>query len=260
MTKFRILGALEIHHQGRICPPLPPKVRCVLTLLLMHAGQVVTSETLMTELWGERLPVSATTTLQTYIYQLRKMFDAEGVSTDDGGTPVVTGSSGYLLRFPPECLDATTFEAEVAAAVTCLATGHPVETVHRIRQVLASCRGAPLTDVPRGPLLEAYAVHLSELRIRATELRLDAEMQLGHHRELIGELQSLVAEYPLNEWFHGHLMTALDHSGRRADALRAYQRLHSLLDTELGLVPSDEIEQLHLQVLTGVPTQFRRSA
>ncbi|WP_165975867.1 AfsR/SARP family transcriptional regulator [Actinomadura rubrisoli] len=243
---FRILGPLEISHSGGLCPALPPKVRCVLALLLSRTNHVVATETLMTELWRDRLPASATTTLQTYVYQLRKM-----LSTQTGTDPITTHQLGYLLRVPREQIDATTFEAEIDAATAYLSTGRAEETITHVQRALALYRGAPLADVPCGPLLEARAVHLGELRMRAAELRVEAELALGHHRRLIGELQSLVAEYPLNEWLHGRLIAALNRSGRRAEALQVYRRLRGVLDAELGLTPSAEVESLHLQVLTG---------
>src|SRR5207249_5603424 len=117
---------------------------------------------------------------------------------------------------------------------------HPDRASHLLRRALGLWRGPGLANVRRGSLLEAHAVHLEEQRMRTLELRIQADVELGRYRELIGEMRSLVAVHPLNEWFHGQLIMALSHSGRRGEALQAYQDLRRTLSNQLGVDPQPE--------------------
>jgi SARP family transcriptional regulator, regulator of embCAB operon len=254
MLQFQVLGPLEVFDGDRVCTPTPPKVRRVLALLLLRANQVVSMDSLIEELWGEEPPLSAVGTAQTYIYQLRKILDPRGEHSVDREW-LLTKAPGYLMRVSPNQLDASAFEALSWQGRQTLEKGHPEEASQLLRRALDLWKGPSLANVRLGHLLEAHAVHLEEQRMRALELRIQADAELGRHRELIGEMRSLVATHPLNEWFHGQLIVALSHSGRRGEALQAYQDLRRVLSSQLGLDPQPELQRLHREVLShGRPT------
>ncbi|MFF5212015.1 BTAD domain-containing putative transcriptional regulator [Streptosporangium sp. NPDC000396] len=248
MLEFKVLGALEVLNKGRHCTPTPPKVLRVLAVLLLRANRVVPIETLIEELWGDAPARTAVTTTQTYIYQLRKLIDRQ--CADAADELLVTKWPGYLLRVPEGCLDSDLFDRLVAQGRRHLDEGRPEEASETLREALGLWTDAPLANVPQGRILAAHTQALQEQRLRATELRIQADRQLGRHLELIGELRELVTEYPFNEWFHGQLITALNHAGRRSDALRAYQSIRSTLHNELGLEPSKQLQRLQHEVLT----------
>jgi DNA-binding SARP family transcriptional activator len=254
MLQFQVLGPLEVYDGDRVCTPTPPKVSRVLALLLLRANQVVSMDSLIEELWGEEPPLSAVGTAQTYIYQLRKILDPRGEHSAVGEW-LVTKAPGYLMRVAPNQLDATAFEALSWQGRQMLEQSQPEQASQLLRRALGLWRGPSLANVRRGALLEAHAVHLEEQRMRTLELRIQADVELGRHRELIGEMRSLVATHPLNEWFHGQLIMALSHSGRRGEALQAYQDLRRVLSNQLGLDPQPELQELHREVLShGRPT------
>jgi DNA-binding SARP family transcriptional activator len=247
MLRFQVLGPLEVFDDERLCTPTPPKVRRVLALLLLRANRVVAMDSLIEELWGENPPLSATGTAQTYIYQLRKFLDPAGRHDSEW---LVTRPPGYLTQIAPEQLDATEFESLSRQGLEQLQRGHPDVASDLLRRALDLWRGPCLDNVVRGPLLEAHAVHLEEQRMRTLELRIQADAELGRHRDLIGEIRALVRRHPLNEWFHGQLIVALSHSGRRGEALQAYQDLRRTLSTQLGLDPQPELQRLQQEVLS----------
>ncbi|TMR02601.1 AfsR/SARP family transcriptional regulator [Actinomadura soli] len=248
MVRFAILGSFEIFNESGVCELTAPKLRQVLALLLVRRNQLVTLETVVEELWGADPPKSAQTTAQTYIYQLRKTIESEGLAPDSREL-LVTRPSGYMLRVEPTELDLFVFDEEVKSGRRLLEVGRLQEAARQLRDALALWTGPPLAGVNRGPLLEAYAAHLQEQRLYTLELRIKADMLLGRDRELIGELRSLVAAHPFNEWFHGQLIMALSRAGRRNEALDVFHSLRHVLDNELGLLPSPEIQEIHQNVL-----------
>ncbi|MFF4775699.1 AfsR/SARP family transcriptional regulator [Microtetraspora fusca] len=247
MLEFKVLGALEVLHDGRHCTPTPPKVLRVLAVLLLRANRVVPVETLIEELWGDSPARTAITTTQTYIYQLRKLIGRR--STGSTEEILVTKWPGYLLRVPEGSLDAEVFDRLLARGRAELDEGRPEQAAETLREALAFWTDSPLANVPQGRILAAYASSLEEQRMRAIELRIRADSQLGRHAELIGELRDLVVEHPFNEWLHGQLISALNQVGRRSDALRAYQSVRSTLHKELGLEPSAQLQRLQHEVL-----------
>ena len=233
--EFRILGPLEVlDDQRRVL--LGAKQRALLGVLLLHANEVVSTTRLVDELWGERPPATAEKLVQGYVHALRKQL---------GPDALVTQAPGYKLRLDPRALDLLEFErltndargAELADAVALR------------RQALSLWRGPPLADVT----LEGPARHtvgrLSELRLATQIERIDAELELGRHAQLIGELESLVAANPYQERLHAQLMLALYRSGRQAEALHAYQAVRRTLRDELGLQPSQELRDLQAAIL-----------
>ncbi len=254
--RINILGALEMVHNGRTCTPTAPKVRWALALLVMRANHIVGIDALIEELWGDNPPRSAITTAQTYIYQLRRRFDREGLATRPEDI-LETRPPGYVLHLPEDSIDVNVFTSLTEQGRVLLAEGRPDEASERLHKALALWHGPALADVPVGRLLEAHVVHLNEQRIRALELRIQADNEMGRQRELIPELRSLVASHPLNEWFHGQLIEALNVCGRRGEALRAYQDLRDVLNDELGLEPSNDLQELQRRVLSSGDTTRR---
>ncbi len=245
MLSFKILGAIELaYNQGII--PTAPKIRNVLALLLVRADRLVDVDSIMRELWGDDPPRSAVTTIQTYICHIRKKFEL-GV----GAATLVTAPPGYMLRLGDAELDARSFGDLTYRGTEFLERGQMSEASRTLRAALALWRGRALANVTAGPLLSGHVTHLEEMRIRALELRIRADIELGRARELIPELRSLVAAYPLNEWFHGQLIDALSRSGRRGEALQAYQSVRTMLRDELGIEPSSELQRLQREVLAG---------
>ncbi|WP_232832248.1 AfsR/SARP family transcriptional regulator [Nocardiopsis sp. FIRDI 009] len=251
--KFTILGTLEVLEGDRVCTPSAPKVLQVLALLLLRANRPLPLEVVVEELWGDSPPKSAVTTAQTYICHLRKVLDQEGLTTREHEL-LVTRPYGYMFRIGPEQLDALVFQRKLTEGRRLLEEDRPDAASTRLAEALDLWTGPILAHVARGPVLGAHAIRLEEQRLRALELRIQAEVLLGRDRELIGELRSLVMQYPLNEWFHGQLIRALGRAGRRNEALEAYRRVRTTLTDELGLEPSDELQALHQEVLGATPT------
>ncbi len=248
--RFNLIGAFEIvSDSGRVHRPATPKVCQTLALLLTRPNEIVTSEALIQELWGEDPPRSAVTTLQTYVYHARRMLVREGLLPADRAL-LRTRPPGYLMEVDADReVDIRIFERVFARAVAAHKAGRPEEVLTHLDEALGLWRGPVLSNVPAGDILTGHIVHLKELRIRALELRIEARTQLGRWRDTIPELRKLVNDYPLNEWFHGRLISALNSSGRRGEALQAYQNLRRILATELGLEPSQEIQRLQSEML-----------
>jgi DNA-binding SARP family transcriptional activator len=238
---------------------MAPKARQVLALLLLRANHVVSISALVEELWGEQPPASAVTTAQTYVYQLRKMFERSGYRGAEH-EPLATRPPGYLLRVRQDQLDVDVFVRLVQQGRLLLQSNRFSEAADRLRRALELWRGSALANVAQGPLLRGYVADLEEQRMRAVELRIQATAALGGYRELIGELRILVSQYPLNEWLHSQLIVALHAAGRRGEALQAYHHVREILTDQLGLDPSPALRRLHHEVLmTGtvpsIPTQ-----
>ncbi|MFI6336925.1 BTAD domain-containing putative transcriptional regulator [Streptomyces sp. NPDC050535] len=248
MLEFFLLGELYILYQGAELPFVAPKASQVLALLLLQANRPVDLQTIIEELWNGSPPRSAVTTAQTYIYQLRKMFHRE-VRESAAGILLTRRERSYLLRIQVDQLDVAQFEQAVGSARAFLDAGRVEEALARVQNALSIWRGRALADIPLGPHLEAHVVRLEDIRIQALELRVEAEMQLGRHREMIADLRSVTAAHPLNEWFYEQLMRALSLSGRRGEALQVYQDLRHLLGEELGIDPSPALQRMQYEVL-----------
>ncbi|MFH0520386.1 BTAD domain-containing putative transcriptional regulator [Streptomyces sp. M41] len=254
---FRLLGPLEILDGTRNVVPTAPKPRQVIALLLMRRNTLVQTSELIDELWENDPPASAMTTLQTYIYKLRKILVA-GNSEEI----LLTRPGGYTLAVPDACTDLHQFEVEADHGKTLLKKGEPAAAADALKRALGRWRGSALVDVVPGALLSSYVTRLEELRERTLDLRIEADLQLGRHQELISELKSLVLSRPLHENVHASLMIALHRSGRRHEALEVYQALRRSMIDNLGLEPGQELRSLHQALLSegtvGVPRQPRR--
>jgi WD40 repeat protein/serine/threonine protein kinase/DNA-binding winged helix-turn-helix (wHTH) protein len=242
-VEFRLLGPLEVRsHDGPI-PLGGAKQRVVLAHLLLRANALVPADRLIDEVWGDGPPPAARNVLQTYVSRLRKAVGAERLERRP---------SGYVLHADPSEIDAHRFDALVREARRKAPTD-PASGVQLYREADALWRGPALDDLAEQSSLRGEIAQLEELRLAATEQRIVAELSLGHHAELIPELETLTALHPLRESLWAHLMTALYRSGRQADALAAYRRARTLLVEDLGLEPSSELRRLEQQVLTQDP-------
>ncbi|GGW53320.1 SARP family transcriptional regulator [Streptomyces lucensis JCM 4490] len=254
--RVNLLGPLEIYagEPGVNAVPAAQKVRQTLAVLILNANRVVRFEQLMEELWEDNPPARAHTALQTYVYQIRKRFDLGNPRSDghdrDTGRPVLgTVDGGYQLTLPEDHVDAFRFEPLIARARKDFRAGDHPTARDRVAAALALWRDTALVDVRKGPLLEAEALRLNELHTSANQLRIEADLHLGRHHELLSELTSLAALEPTNESHQRNLMTALYRTDRRADALRVYQRARTLIADEFGLDPSPELQALHTAIL-----------
>lgn len=250
--EIEVLGPLDIRLDGTSIVPSAGKPRQILALLALRAGRIVTVPVLMEEIWGDRIPRSAQTTLQTYILQLRRRISAARPDVRRPAKDVLsTRFGGYQLSEPVHSSDVGTFQRLTAEGGAALERGEAGRAAEVLGRALGLWHGSALIDVPTGHVLNTEILGIEEGRARALELRIEADLRLGRHAELLGELRMLVARHPLHESFHAQLMIALCRSGHTWRALEVYQQLRSTLVGELGVEPSDRIQRLHRQVLGG---------
>ena len=251
-VEFRILGPLEVlDDHGRPLALGGAKQRALLAVLLLHAGNVVSAERLIDELWGEDPPPTARSVLQVYVANLRKVLDP-GRSRRVASAVLRTQAPGYLVDLGPDELDLLRFERLATEGRTALGADDPAQAARRLRDAEALWRGPALADVT---LASGHGelIRLQERRLTALEDRMEAELALGRHAELVGELQALIAGHPLRERLHAQLMLALYRSGRQAEALDAYRRTRETLAEELGIDPSRPLQELERAVLAQDP-------
>jgi len=254
-----VLGALAVRENGVSVTPTAPKPRQVLALLALHADRVVPVASLMEELWGQRPPRSARTTLQTYVLQLRELISAALVHDAPAGVPrsakdvLVTSPGGYLLSTSGGASDVREFELLAGRGYRAMDAGDFTGAARQLREALALWTGSALADVHAGVQLEMHQRRLEETRLCALDQRIEADLRLGRHRELLGELTVLVSRYRTHENLHGQFMLALHRSGRRSEALEVYQRLRAALVRELGLEPSAGLRRLQRSILMAHP-------
>ncbi|MFG3549037.1 BTAD domain-containing putative transcriptional regulator [Streptomyces sp. NPDC047725] len=251
--QISLLGPLSVTVNGENVTPTAPKPRRILALLAMSANQVVRNEQLIEEVWEDRPPSSVATTLQTYIYQLRKSLRLAGGTRAgrDPGDELRTFVGGYMLTLPPQDLDSLRFEERAQHGRAQLAAGDVDRAARSLREALKLWRGPAMVDMNPGPVLMSEALRLEEIRKSVLELRIEADLRLGYHHELLAELIKLVASQPTHEGFQAKLMIALYRAGRRSEALQVYQHARESLVRELGVDPSGMLQRLHHAVLTG---------
>lgn len=246
--QFKLMGTFEVQKDGRILTPTAAKPRQVLAMLAVNASTMVSADQLIDELWPDGPPASARTTVQTYVYQLRKLLSCR-FSSSRGKEVLVTCPAGYLLAVSREDVDIFRFQRLMDDGRAALRRSDPSRASDLLRDALALCRGHMLVDVTRGPRLEGHSAYLEEQRMEALALRIEADLETRRHREIVGELRMLVTTHRLHEWLYVRLMQALHRSGRRSEALDVYQQLRRLLEDELGLQPSVDARQLQHQIL-----------
>jgi peptide/nickel transport system substrate-binding protein len=244
-VEFTVLGALAVSHEGRQLPLGSRKQRAVLAILLLRANEAVTPDALIDELWGEHPPPSAAHTLQVYVSRLRAGLRAGGAPEDI----LVTRPAGYMLRVGFHELDLDRFEHLAAEGRRALEAGSPKRAADKLREALATWKGAPLADLAFEPFARVDVERLEERRLAALEDRIEADLALGRHDALVAELKGLVERHPLRERLRGQLMLALYRAGRHADALTTYREARDHLVYELGLEPSKALQALEQAVL-----------
>jgi DNA-binding SARP family transcriptional activator/ABC-type oligopeptide transport system substrate-binding subunit len=233
---FRILGPLEVEEDGRQVPLGGEKQRALLALLLLSRGRPVSTDRLIDEVWSGRPPATAVKSVQVYVTRLRRAL---------GEGRIITRGRGYELAVAPGELDLDRFDALVRAASGAAAK----EAAERLREALALFRGRPLADLSLEPWAQVEIAGLEERQLAALEARIDADLELGRHRELIAELEALITEHPFREHLLEELVLALYRSGRQADALEAYRRGADRLRSELGLEPGRSLQELEAGIL-----------
>ncbi|MEU9413414.1 AfsR/SARP family transcriptional regulator [Streptomyces sp. NPDC048281] len=253
-----LLGALDVRESGVSVVPTAPKPRRLLALLALRADQVVPVPTLIEELWAGTPPRSARTTLQTYVLQLRELIaaalrrgaDPEGTAARSAKDVLTTLPGGYLLATGGGDSDVREFERLCAQGCRAMDDGNLAGASGTLRRALDLWTGPPFADVSTGTHLAVEARRLEESRLCALDQRIEADLRLGRHRELLAELTVLTSRYPSHENLHAQFMLALHRSGRRGEALLVYQQLRTLLVRDLGLEPSPRLRRLQQSILT----------
>ncbi|WP_338673604.1 AfsR/SARP family transcriptional regulator [Streptomyces sp. SCSIO 30461] len=257
-----VLGALAVRENGISITPTASKPRQVLALLALHADQVVPVSALIEELWAGEPPRSARTTLQTYVLQLRALIATalEQGAEEDGAGPrrtakdvLVTLPGGYLLNSNDGTSDVREFDRLAGKGYRAMDAGDFAGAARLLREALSLWSGPAFADVQNGVQLDMETRRLEEIRLCALDRRIEADLRLGRHRELLAELTVLVSRYRAHENLHGQFMLALHRSGRRGEALDVYQRLRVTLVRELGLEPSAALRQLQRAILMAAP-------
>ncbi|MGW8066204.1 AfsR/SARP family transcriptional regulator [Streptomyces ziwulingensis] len=253
----QVLGALSVREHGVPVVPTAPKPRQVLALLALNADQVVPVSALIDELWGDNPPRSARTTLQTYVLQLRELI-AQALHHDTGERCtakdiLATVPGGYRLRTRGGHVDYREFDQRAGTGYRAMDAEDYAGAARRLADALSLWNGHALTDIQAGLLIDTEIKRLEEARLCALDQRIEADLRLGRHRELLSELTVLVSQYRMHESLHGQFMLALHRSGRRGEALDVYQRLRGTLVSELGLEPSTALSRLQRSILMTRP-------
>lgn len=243
--EFGILGPLDVRHNGQPVRIEGAKERALLAFLLLHAGEPVSADRLIDEIWGESPPLTARKSVQVRVARLRRAL---------GRDVLLTRAGAYVVRLQPSQLDLHRFEQLVSDGAAALATGDPAEAASRLDGALALWRGPPLADFRYEPFAQAPTARLVEIRVHALELWIEAQLELGRHARVIVELLELVAAHPFRERLRGQLMLALYRDDRQSEALDFYRRTRDELVAELGIEPGPMLQQLHQAILRQDPS------
>jgi DNA-binding SARP family transcriptional activator len=247
-VEFRILGPLEVLEEGQRLPLARQKERLVLAVLLLHANELVSRERLIDDLWGVAPPPTARQAVNNYVSQLRKALSRAGAD------PIATASGGYRLQVELEDLDAGRMQLLLAGARECVSTGELDSAADQFRAALSLWRGPTLAGLQLESLGGQEVAQLDELRLGAVMDRIDCDLALGRHEQVLGELSLLVREHPLRERLCALQMLALYRSDRQADALDAYAEARRTLVDDLGIDPSEGLQRLQQAILRHDPS------
>ncbi|HEV7648551.1 MAG TPA: AfsR/SARP family transcriptional regulator [Actinophytocola sp.] len=252
-VEINVLGPLEVSIGGVSIVPTASKPSQLLAILALNAGRVVTVDSLTDELWAGRPPRSVVSTLHTHILKLRRNLERAlaGPGELTAKDILITRRAGYLLNVEPAAVDAIRYEQLSSAGRKAVNEGHPERASRTLAEALRLWRGPALVDVPIGPQLGIEAMCLDENRLGDLHLRIEADLRLGRHHQLLGELATLCMRHPMLENFCAQHMIALYRSGRQSQALTAYRRLRAEMVEQLGVEPSPRLRRLHSAILTG---------
>ncbi|MEN3341674.1 MAG: hypothetical protein V7644_1078 [Actinomycetota bacterium] len=241
--EYRILGPLEVVDEGGPVPLGRLKERLVLACLLLHANEFVSRERLIDELWGASPPPTAKKAVNVYVSQLRKAL------ARNGRDPIATADGGYRIAVDDDKLDAAQLRQLLAGARDRRAAGELEAAAERLREALALWRGPSLAGLQLESHGRDEVAQLDELRLTALMDRIDCDLALGRHEEVLGELNLLVREHPLRERLRAQQMLALYRADRQAEALDAYHQAREVLVEELGIDPSPALQRLQQAIL-----------
>jgi predicted ATPase/DNA-binding SARP family transcriptional activator len=245
VMELRVLGPLEVLRDGEPVRIPGAKERALLALLVIHRGQVVSTDQLIDQLWGEDLPDNPANALQAVVSRLRRVLDGDRV--------IVTRKPGYALQLQAGAIDAARFEDFIRRG-TRLGRDDPGRASELLTEALSLWRGSPYADLAYEELAQQERARLQELHVAATEEKIAADLALGRNSEALAELERLVSAHPLRERLRGQLMLALYRSGRQSDAVAAYHETRRVLDEELGLDPGPELENVYRLILRQDPS------
>jgi DNA-binding SARP family transcriptional activator len=252
---IKILGTLEATVAGVPIVPTAPKQRQVLALLALSPGRVVTVPAMIDEIWGSEPPRAPMSSLQTYILNLRRKLE-RALAHQGTRSPkevLVTGPNGYLLDIAPGEIDAGKYDQLAAAGRRAVNNGEYATASRILESALRLWRGPALVDVSAGPQLQIEVTRLEESRLSVLDLRIDADLRLGRHHQLLDELATLCARFPWLENFHAQYMLALYRSGRQWRSLEVYRQLAAMVAKQLGVEPCRRLRQLHQAILSSDP-------
>jgi YVTN family beta-propeller protein len=242
--EYRLLGRIEAGVNGHVLDIGGRKQRTLLAILVLSANKPVSRDVLVDRLWGQHPPAGAQHTLEVYVCRLRKTLEPAA-----GCQVVLTRPGAYLLRTTGEQIDLRRFERLARDGRRALAANAPGRAAADLREALALWRGEPLADISHEHFAQLEIGRLEELRACATEDRIEADIALGHHEDVVSELGALVAAHPLRERLYELLMIALYRCGRQAEALAVYHSARSVLVQELGIEPSPGLKRVERAIL-----------
>ncbi|MEW1829959.1 AfsR/SARP family transcriptional regulator [Streptomyces sp. NPDC088196] len=242
---------MSVTENGDYRTPSAPKHRQMLALFLMSANRVVSMAQFVEELWEYSPPPCAVAAVHTYVTQLRRMLKESPTPRATGR--LVTRDQGYLLRVGDDELDLNAYEHRIRVGRAALDAGALDAGARQLRAAHAMWRRPGYIDAPTGPLLRAALAAIAQAHAESVVQRMDAELRLGRHHQLLAELHALVHRDPTNEQLTGQLMLALYRSGRQTDALAVFHRLRDVLRTELDATPHQRVHQLITDILAGHP-------
>ncbi|WP_328603658.1 AfsR/SARP family transcriptional regulator [Amycolatopsis sp. NBC_00345] len=248
MMNYEILGQIRVSGRPGVSAPRARKIETLLAALLAKNNQVVTTEHLIGEIWGENPPARASAALYVYVSQLRKLLRGTGEADE---SPVVTSPRGYSLHVGIDELDADRFTRlyQEGRALHWDRSYGQAATV--LRRAADLWRGEAFGGFTDSPDVQAYATLLEESRLECLELLMETELLIGRHREVVGQLSALAKEHTLRETFYEYLMTALLRSNRRAEALETFASARQNLVQQLGIEPGSSLRKLHHSILVG---------
>lgn len=243
-----ILGSLQVHNAGAALDVRSAKQRVILAALTLHAGQVLSVDDLAEAIWNEAPPAGARATVRNYVKRLRQALSPGACDR------IRTRPPGYVIEASPDEIDYLVFARKYHDGYAAARDGAFRPAANVLHGALRLWRGIPLADVPSVVLHQQHVPSLEQMHLQALEWRIEADLALGRHSELVPELYSLVAKNPLRERFHAQLMLALYRCANQGEALAAYRRARQILVSELGVEPNAELRDLHQQILVNEPS------